>query len=72
MKANRILLPLLLLVLLVLSSVPAADAQRACADAYSRCTNSCSQTFGGWLGGLMTAGCDVGCNIGYVSCASSN
>ena len=73
MNAKRALLASLLVVMLLLSSLPAAQAQRACADALARCGTACAQQFGGGIfGSIMTEGCYAGCNIGYVWCVASN
>jgi hypothetical protein len=73
MTVKRVFLSVMLLALLLLAALPAAEAQRPCADALTRCSGACGQRFGGWLfGSVMVAGCTEGCNIGYVWCASSN
>jgi len=73
MKARRVLLVCALTFMMLLASMPVAEAQRACADALSRCQVSCNQTFGSsFLGSIMAAGCTDGCVIGYVWCASGN
>jgi hypothetical protein len=74
MQAKRAFLALLFVVILLLSSFPAAEAQRPCAEALTRCAASCTQRFsdGGFFSSFLTEGCYTGCNIGYVWCASSN
>ena len=73
MKWQRVFLSVLLVALLLLAALPAAEAQRACADALTRCSGACDQRFGGGLfGSFMGAGCTGGCNIGYFWCSSSN
>jgi hypothetical protein len=73
MKWQRVFLSVLLVALLLLAALPAAEAQRACADALTRCSSDCNQRFGGGLfGSFMGAGCTGGCNIGYFWCSSSN
>ncbi len=74
MNVKRLLLSVALVALLLLAALPAAEAQRACADALTRCASGCNQRFGdgGFFGSIMTAGCVEGCSIGYVWCAASN
>lgn len=74
MTAKRLAIPVVLVLLLLLAAMPAAEAQRACADALSRCSSGCGDRFGGsWiLGSALVAGCVEGCNIGYLWCAASN
>jgi hypothetical protein len=70
---RRLVVSCVLAALMLLAAVPAANAQRYCADAYSRCAEACRQQFGGgFLAGIMYPGCVEGCYIGYVWCASSN
>ena len=73
MKVTRVIVLLALMVLMMLATVPVAEAQRACADAYSRCQSACGQRFGGMIfGEVLVGGCVEGCGIGYVWCAASN
>jgi hypothetical protein len=73
MTVKRAFLSVLLVALLLLAALPAAEAQRPCAEALTRCSGACSQQFGGsWFGSFMTQGCVEGCTIGYLWCASSN
>lgn len=74
MTVKRAFLSVLLLALLLLGALPAAEAQRPCAEAMTRCSGACNQRFGdSWLfGSFMTAGCVEGCTIGYLWCATSN
>jgi hypothetical protein len=74
MTLKRMFCSVLLVVLLLLAALPAAEAQRPCAEALSRCAGACNQKFGSswFFGSFMTQGCVEGCAIGYVWCASSN
>ena len=74
MTFKRVLCSALLAALLLLAALPAAQAQRLCAEALTRCSTACNQQFGGswFFGSFMTQGCVEGCAIGYVWCASSN
>jgi hypothetical protein len=74
MTMKRAFLSVLLVLLLLLAALPPAEAQRACAEAMTRCSASCNQQFGGswFFGSFMTAGCVEGCTIGYLWCAASN
>jgi hypothetical protein len=74
MTFKRAILSVMLIALLLLAALPAAEAQRPCADALTRCAAGCNQRFGdgGFFGSLMVAGCTDGCNIGYLWCAASN
>ena len=73
MHVKRQLAALVLIALLMLAALPAAEAQRPCAEALTRCSAACNQQFGGgFFGAIMTGGCVEGCNIGYLWCAASN
>jgi hypothetical protein len=74
MTARHTLLALLFVLALLLSAMPAANAQRPCADALGRCNAACNEQFGGggFFGSFMAAGCEEGCGIGYLWCAASN
>ena len=70
---RRVVASCVLAALVLLAAAPAANAQRPCVEAYSRCTEACNERFGGgFLSGIMYPGCVSGCGIGYVWCASAN
>jgi hypothetical protein len=74
MTLKRVFCSVLLVALLLLAALPAAQARRLCAEALTRCSTACNQQFGGswFFGSFMTQGCVEGCTIGYLWCASSN
>jgi hypothetical protein len=74
MTVKRACLSVVLVVLLLLAAFPAAEAQRPCAEALTRCAGGCNQRFGdsGFLSSVLVTGCVEGCNIGYFWCAASN